>query len=161
MKAKTVKTILIICASVLLFAGLSYYIIFIHGVYAESNKVVGEYVGTAHISPFENDEEWEIGANKYGEPVFTNPKKAFQLASERFTDAIDLIYDEFEAEYHIGRFSEKNFQMYKQLGWQIPTDNEAVRKQGVQLSQFLDIYENSSKRWIYEPGNGWERICPN
>ena len=38
------------------------------------------------------------------------------------------------------------------LGWQIPTDDETIRKSGVELTQFLDIYENSFKRWIYVPG---------
>ena len=161
MKEKRVRTILILSVGALLLCCLAYYLIFIHGFYAESDKVVGQYAGTADISMYENDEEWRIGVNKYGEPVFADPEKAFQLAQERFAEATELIYESFGTDYHLERISVGNYQIYKQLGWQIPVNDEAIRKQGVQLTQFLDVYENSYKRWVYVVGIGWERICPD
>ena len=152
MKSKRVRLILIVCAAIVLLAGLSWYMVFVRGFYAESDKVVGEYTGNAKVAVFENDEAWKIGANKYGQPVFADPKKAFRLAQERFADAIKLIPP--------GKLTERNYQVFKQLGWQIQTDDEALSKLGFQLSQFLDIYENSFMRWIYVPGLGWERSCP-
>ena len=50
----------------------------------------------------------------------------------------------------------ENYQMYMVLGWQLPTDNETIRKQGSDLTKFLDIYENSEKRWYLTPV-GWVR----
>ncbi|HQB33100.1 MAG TPA: hypothetical protein PLI19_07175, partial [Erysipelotrichaceae bacterium] len=83
-----------------------------------------------------------------------------EFAKEQYAEAISLVYDSFNEEYQVGEFSESNYQLYKLLGWQIPAADEEIRKQGVKLTQFLDIYENSFKRWIYVPGIGWERICP-
>ena len=91
---------------------------------------------------------------------FVDSDEAFKLAQEKYSEAIILIYNHFNEEYQVGKFGKNNYQLYKMLGWQIPTDDETIRKSGVELTQFLDIYENSFKRWIYVPGFGWDRICP-
>lgn len=71
-------------------------------------------------------------------------------------DAIHLIYETFGTEYGLNTFNNENYQMYMVLGWQLPTDNETIRKQGSDLAKFLDIYENSEKRWYLTPV-GWVR----
>ena len=35
------------------------------------------------------------------------------------------------------------YNAYGAFGWQIVTDDDMLCKQGTQLSQFIDIYENS------------------
>lgn len=160
MKNKKVKTGLIIIISFISIALLSYYMFFIRGFYAASDKVVGPYNGSANIDMYLEYEQWQIGENKYGQLIFVDPDKAFELAQEKYSDAISLIYEHFNEEYQLGQFSQNNYQQYKMLGWQIPTDDEEIRLSGVRLTQFLDIYENSFKRWVYIPEIGWDRICP-
>ncbi|NLZ75113.1 MAG: hypothetical protein GX914_01260 [Erysipelotrichia bacterium] len=160
MKNKKRKIILIFIMSIFSIALISYYMVFIRGFYAESDKVVGPYTGSAHVDDFKDVEQWQFGENKYGQIVFVDPDKAFDLAMEKYAEAINLIYDNYKEEYHLDKFSKKNYHIYMMLGWQLPTDDEQIRKQGVKLTQFLDVYENSFKRWIYVPGMGWERICP-
>lgn len=160
MTNKKIKNIFIITGVIISLMLLSLYMVFIRGFYASSDKVVGPYTGSASIDEYLEYEEWQIGENQYGQPVFVDPHKAFEFAKEQYAEAISLVYDSFNEEYQVGEFSESNYQLYKLLGWQIPAADEEIRKQGVKLTQFLDIYENSFKRWIYVPGIGWERICP-
>ena len=65
-----------------------------------------------------------------------------------YADAIALICAEFHHEYDMPAFSEISYHIYKVLGWQIPTGEEAIRRQGHDMTKFLDIYENSLKRWF-------------
>ncbi len=160
MKSSKRKIIVITASALISISLLTYYMVFIFGFYAESDKVVAPYTGSANIEIYQEYPEWEIGANKYDQPIFIDPNKAFELAQEKYADAINLIYESFRDEYNLGKFSKNNYQLYKMLGWQLPTDDEEIRLLGVRLTQFLDIYENSFKRWIYVPEIGWERICP-
>ncbi|MDI9540034.1 MAG: hypothetical protein QM204_00970 [Bacillota bacterium] len=157
---KRKKRLIIMLASLIFIAFLSFYMVFICGFYAASDKVVGPYTGSANIDKYLEYEAWQIGRNKYGQPIFVDSDEAFKLAQEKYSEAIILIYNHFNEEYQVGKFGKNNYQLYKMLGWQIPTDDETIRKSGVELTQFLDIYENSFKRWIYVPGFGWDRICP-
>lgn len=140
----------LICA--LLFAYMAY----VRGFYAASEKGAGEYTGTASISFLGEKECYRIVANKYGEPIFENPAAAFRQASVDYDEAISLIYESFHDEYDFELFSPKSYRMYLVLGWQIPTADENIRKQGSDLTKFLDFYENSEKRWFLTP-SGWVR----
>lgn len=140
----------LVCA--LLFA----YMAFVRGFYAASEKMAGTYTGAASISFLGEKECYRIVANKYGEPIFENPAAAFRQASSDYNEVIQLIYETFHDEYDFGLFSPKCYQMYLLLGWQIPTHDENIRKQGSNLTKFLDFYENSEKRWFLTPC-GWVR----
>ena len=110
----------------------------------------------ANVEFLGGKEIYRVVANKYGEPIFENPSGAFDEAITDYGDAIHLIYETFGTEYGLNTFNNENYQMYMVLGWQLPTDNETIRKQGSDLAKFLDIYENSEKRWYLTPV-GWVR----
>ena len=61
MKNKKRKTILLIIVSFISLALLSYYMIFIRGFYAASDKVTGPYTGSANIDVYLEYEQWQIG----------------------------------------------------------------------------------------------------
>lgn len=146
------KRILLITGAILgiiiLFTSLFAYMAFFRGFYAGSDKPVGEYVGTANLQFLGNKECYRVATNKYDQPIFENPAAAFSQASADYEVAINLIYETFQSEYHLEPFSKKTYHMYKVLGWQITTDDENIYKQGSDLTKFLDIYENSEKRWF-------------
>lgn len=157
--SKNLKVLITIFVLVTIILFSIYFILF-RGFYAESDKVVGEYNGTASIDKFTKYEAWQIGKNKYGQPVFVDYKKAFKFLQDEYADVLEKAYDIYHEEYNIGRIDGSNFGLYKILIHQMPADNEELRKRNVLVAQFIDIYENSLKRWIYIPGFGWDRICP-
>lgn len=101
-----------------------------------------------------------MGKNKYGQPIFVDYKKAFGFLEDEFGDVIDTAYNMYHVDYNLGRFSKSNYSAYMNLIYQMPTENEELHHRYVIVAKFLDIYENSLKRWIYIPGIGWDRICP-
>ncbi|SRR5699024_8201918 len=107
------------------------------------SKVVGEYDISKLSGDFlgSGNEAYTIGANKQGMPIFKDTDKAFKQV------IIDYIegFTDIEEEYDLKPISKKNWEEYKTYGWQLTTDNEDVRKQGSQITQFFDIYENSFK----------------
>lgn len=130
------------------------YMAFIRGFSSDSGKPVGEYNGVANMQLSGDKECYKIAMNKYGHPIFENDSAAFKQATIDYENAINLIYDTFQEEYDLKPFSKKSYQMYMTLGWQIPTDDENIRMQGSDLTQFLDIYENGDRRWFLTSG-GW------
>ena len=158
-KKSKVKIFCIVLAGMIVVAALFFYMALFKGFYASSDKPIGDYSGPADFDFLGRKEIYHVVANKYGEPIFENSSGAFDEAEADYGDAIQLIYDTFGNEYDLGPFNEKNYQMYMTLGWQLPTDDEIVRKQGSDLSTFLDIYENSEKRWFLTP-IGWVSEAP-
>ena len=75
-------------------------------------------------------------------------------------DVLDKAYDIYHEEYKLGKFNDSNCGLYMNLIYQMPSENEDLRQRNVLVAQFIDIYENSLKRWIYIPGLGWNRVCP-
>lgn len=156
-KNRKIILILILILALIFFA---IYFSFIRGFYAESDKVVGEYHGNASIEKFAEYDEWKIGVNKYGQPIFVDYKKAMEFAKKEFSDVIDKAYELYNEEYNLGKLNDKNFGFYANLIYQMPAENEEQRKRNIKVAGFFDIYENSLKRWIYLYGIGWERTCP-
>lgn len=127
---------------------------FIGGFYAGSDKIVSEYTGTASIAEVEQYEQWKIGENKYGQPIFTDADKAYDFLEEEFTDVIDMAYDMYHEYYNFEKFNRQNYSVYKNLIYQIPTESEELHHRCVLVAKFLDVYENSFKRWVYVPELG-------
>ncbi|WP_291958178.1 M56 family metallopeptidase [Mahella sp.] len=106
------------------------------------SKVVSEY---EYIDNLGGDfvrsgiEAYAIGANRDGMPVFKNPDAAFAQAKKDYADGFAEIAKEFD----LDPVSKNNYDLYKIYGWQLTTKEQAIRKQGVTISQFFDIYENS------------------
>ena len=104
-------------------------------------KVVGEYdasrLGGAYLES--GNPAYEIGANIYGKPVFVDAAKAFKAMKEEYSDALELIREQFD----LSSITKRNYDAYKVYGAQVMTEDESLRKKCVAVSQLLDIYENS------------------
>lgn len=152
------KIILISVLAILALILLLLYFTFIGGFYASSDKVVGDYTGEAPIQELEQYEQWKIGGNKYGQPIFIDAKKAFDFFEDEFADVIDAAYDMYHVQHHLERLNKHNYHIYMSLIYQMPAETEEQHQRYGLVARFLDIYENSFKRWVFIPGIGWERI---
>ena len=142
---------LLIFIVVMLTVASPYFIMY-RGIYSGGDKVVGEYTEFGCMMSYWADEEWKIGANKYGEPIFENPEEAFLLADQKFADILDMIQEEYDLE----DFSAKTFKQYKEDLYHVDATGEALRQRSG-LHEFMDIYENSCKRWRWFAAEGWTR----
>lgn len=158
MKKRICYTIGILFALSVVCVLLFVYTAFIHGFYAASDKPVGPYTGPAYLEYLPDIPCYKIAQNRYDQPIFEDPDAAFQQASKDYADAIHLVYQQFHEEYHLPPFGKHSYQAYKALGWQLTAGDESVRKQGSDLTKFLDLYENSEKRWFLTP-YGWDRVA--
>lgn len=115
--------------------------------YNQDKKWVKEYVvgaegilGSVDVSDLGDNSAYDIGANKDGYAVFKNPEKAFKQMQKDYALGLEAI----QSEYNLFSISDDNFKEYGTYGWQLTetTDEEAIR-QAIQITKFLDIYENS------------------
>ncbi|MGG3798504.1 hypothetical protein [Metabacillus fastidiosus] len=105
------------------------------------SKVVGDYDTSQLTADFGDNEAYEIGANAKGMPIFKNHKKALQRVQIDYKKGFDAV----EEKYAFKPISEENYKDYKTYAWQLETKDETVIQQGVMITKFLDIYENSFK----------------
>ena len=80
-----------------------------------------------------------LALNDENKPVFADPVKALAQAKVDYSEAISAV----KSEHHLLPLSRYYYNAYGVFGWQIVTDDDMLCKQGAQLSQFIDIYENS------------------
>lgn len=107
-----------------------------------TGQVVGEYNTSKLSNDFnQSNEAYAIGANKDGMPIFKDTSRAFDQARIDYADGFTAIQEQFNLEPVNG----KNWGSYKTYGWQLTTDAEDIQKQGSEITQFFDIYENSFK----------------
>lgn len=98
--------------------------------------------GNVDIDYFkEKGEEFEIGANRYGNAVFKNPSKAFKKLKKDYQKGIALI----KKEYNLADLTKDNSNLYKTYRWQVETSDEESKKEAKFVTRFMDIYENSFK----------------
>lgn len=81
---------------------------------------------------------FEIGANRYGYAVFKNPDAAYARLTKDYKAGINLIQREFK----LPPLSQVNYEVYKNLGWQVTSGTEEEQKQANFVTDFMDIYEN-------------------
>lgn len=156
LKKKKISTgaaiaMMLIFVIMMLVASYPYFVIY-RGLPAGSGRVVGEYTEFSSMWTYWSDEQWKIGANKYGDPIFSEPKEAFKLANEEFEDIIELIQDE----YGFDDFSMKTYEQYFHVIYKVNASGDA-EKQKFRFFEFIEIYENSLKTWHYLPAEGWVR----
>lgn len=153
------KRNLIIC--VLLAIVLVLYFSLISGIYAFSDKWVNTYSGeiTKTIRYFMDYDSWTIAENKYSEPIFVYGDNAFQLAKIKFANIFDKVYDLYHEEYGISKINKHNLSTYKKLIDKLPTSNEEELETKNLCIEFINIYQNNLKKWIYIRGSGWNRIA--
>ncbi|MCH1624536.1 hypothetical protein [Fredinandcohnia quinoae] len=101
--------------------------------------VVDKYDVSKLSVDFGNNEAYEIGANSEGMPIFKDAKAALKQAKSDYVEGFKAVAEEFELE----PISHDNFQEYKTYGWQITVMDKNIQQQGVDITKFLDIYENS------------------
>jgi hypothetical protein len=104
-----------------------------------NSKVVDDYDTSQLSIDFGDKEAYEIGANAKGMPIFKDHKKALQQAQIDYKKGFDAARVEFD----LMPISNKNYKDYMTYAWQLETKDETVLKQGVMVTKFLDIYENS------------------
>lgn len=103
------------------------------------SKVVDDFDTSQLSADFGDNDAYEIGANAKGMPIFKDHKKALQQAQIDYKQGFDATV----AEYDLMPISNENYRDYKKYAGQLETKNEMVKQQGVMVSKFLDIYENS------------------
>lgn len=102
-------------------------------------EVVDEYDVSQLSVDFGNHIAYELGANVEGMPIFKDTDLALKQAKLDYQEGFEEIAKEFELE----PISHKNYQEYKIYGWQLTVMDKNIQQQGVDISKFLDIYENS------------------
>ena len=104
------------------------------------DQVVGEYDTTNLSNTFDQtNEAYSIGANQDGLPIFKDTNKALEQALIDYADGFTAI----QKQYNLAPVNDENWKNYKTYGWQLTIDDENIKKQGSEISQFFDIYENS------------------
>lgn len=90
----------------------------------------------------EEDASFEIGANSRGYAVFKHPEESFSIMTEKYSDGISLIREQFGLQ----PLTQSNYESYKTYGWQVTEGSAEAKKEASKVSEFLDIYENSFKK---------------
>ncbi|MEV5026599.1 hypothetical protein [Paenibacillus sp. LPE1-1-1.1] len=103
------------------------------------SKVVDDYDTSQLSADFGGNDAYEIGANAKGMPIFKDHKKALQQAQIDYKQGFDAT----AVEYDLMPIGNENYRDYKKFARQLETKDEMVKQQGVMVSKFLDIYENS------------------
>ena len=106
------------------------------------DQVVGEYDITKLSNTFDQtNEAYSIGVNQEGMPIFKDTNKALEQALIDYAGGFTAIQKQF----NLAPVNDENWENYKTYGWQLTIDDENIKKQGSEISQFFDIYENSFK----------------
>ncbi len=146
-KIKYTKLLLIIIIILLFIAlfGLIFKLFTSFPLYNSDLKYQTEYIpseanGNVDVSSFLSiNEDFAIGANKYGYAVFKDPDKAFKTLKKEYKDGINLI----KKEYKLPPLLRSTYQLYKSYGFQAQSDSLKETLEARFVSRFLDIYENS------------------
>lgn len=142
------KKIILVCLTVLITIVIIFGAISIFNqVQKEALQYSQEYVvgqsgikGNIDVQQYiDIHQNFDIGANKYGFPVFKAPEKALDTLKELYPDAITLIQTEFD----LDELTTKTCQWYKIYGTQVKTGTQEEKEQANFIAKFLDIYENS------------------
>ncbi|MCL2859945.1 MAG: hypothetical protein FWF46_05205 [Oscillospiraceae bacterium] len=142
MKKKTYLIVIIII--ILLIIGVGYVV---YPIYPKDLKWTQEYVignpgikGTVDVETFGDNPAYAIGANKYGYPVFKDPRKAYKQFKKDYADTLKFIRNQFNIPLPMCKF---NYDIYGVYGFQVVTDDESLRYKSSEVSHFIHIYENS------------------
>ncbi len=108
---------------------------------SDAAKVVGEYDISTLGGEFlhSGDPAYQVGANRYGMPVFYDTDAAFAAMQQDYDDALDYL----ARTYDLRPITKRHYDSYKKLGAQVTTEDERLRAGCMAVSQFLDLYENS------------------
>lgn len=135
------------------------YFVFIRGIYASSDKIVGPYRNAEIYEDFLDYDSWQIGENMHGDPIFCFEDNAFQFIKIKYADVLNNIYELYHDQYNLRRLNKKNYVAYRDLLFELSLSNinEEERNKYSSLIELFDIYKNGQKRFKYVIGNGWGR----
>ena len=105
----------------------------------KASVCVGEYDVSTLGGDFGGGEAYAIGANSKGKAIFKDADKAFDQALQDYSAGFAAV----QREYNLEPVSKKDYRKYSTYGWQIYKCSEEEKKQGLLISSFFDIYENS------------------
>lgn len=97
------------------------------------------YLRLPTASPGPNPYQQKIGSN--GQQVFVDPAQALAQAKRDYKEGFAAIRKEFG----LLPLNSLNYRAYMNYGWQLTIGDEEVRRQGMEITKFFDIYENSFK----------------
>ncbi len=104
-----------------------------------SHKAVRAYDVSTLGNNFGGGDAYKIGANQYGKPIFIDKDKAFQQALIDYANGFEAI----QVEYKLSKIRKSNWKLYGVYGWQLTKADEKAQKEGLAITQFFDVYENS------------------
>lgn len=135
------------------------YFVFIRGIYASSDKIVGPYRNAEIYEDFLDYDSWQIGENMHGDPIFCFEDNAFQFTKFKYSDVLDKIYVTYHDEYNLQRLNKRNYDLYIDLAKKLSLDsnNQEEYDELNSLIELLDIYKNGQKRWTYVINYGFVR----
>lgn len=104
------------------------------GIIEDPEKIIAD-IETEFLES--GDPAYALGANKNGRPVFVNPDSALEAALRDYAKGFVAVSEKF----NLDPVNDDNCSLYKKYGWQQPYKD--LKYQGIQISKFFDIYENS------------------
>jgi len=129
------KLIVTVAAALIIILGL--FVLFDRILFTPSPYYAGDVSQWQEQLPAHSS--YQLALNDEGKPVFINPKKALKQAKVDYSDTIKII----KQQNNLLPISKYYYKPYGTYGWQITADDEMIIKQGIELSCFVDIYENS------------------
>lgn len=128
------KKTAVICLLLILIATL-------YGCEKKAAKATGEYETVDKLEvdfDYQNVKAYKIGADRKGNPVFYDAKKALKQAQKDYAEGFSYLQTEYGLQD-----VEEDYEAYKEYGWQTQAADDEIVKQCTAISSFLDIYENS------------------
>lgn len=83
--------------------------------------------------------EFETCINNNEQIIFVSVNDSFTKLTKDYAEVIKII----EKEFDLKPLTKENYIDYKTYGWQMTSGSTSEKEQGVFISEFLDIYENS------------------
>lgn len=120
------------------------FILFLIGIIGcqQENKVETQTNDFSQLNiDFKSKGAYEIVADSKGNPVFKDKERALEQALIDYKDGFDAISKEFDLE----PINDLNVTYYLTYGWQLEIEDEYLKQEGISITKFLDLYENSIK----------------
>lgn len=141
------KKKILLTSSILIIIGTLFAIIVIHNQKISYSKVVGEYSNTDFVDKWESlGENYSIGVNSRGYPIFKNTDAAFEQAKNDFSEGFEYLH-KYKGLPEVSKnlsVLEKYKQEAAQANPPMTAENyEEAKKQCLKIAQFVDTYENS------------------
>lgn len=130
------------------------YFVFVKGIYASSNRIIGPYENAKEYKEFLSYEPWSIGENVYGEPIFCYEDNAFEYTKQVYKEELDKVCNE----YGLNKLNRHNIDVYLDSISKLEINNIDKQDRYDSLVKLLNVYKNGQKRWVFVIGLGLNRV---